>query len=63
MGWGLEEQNVPKDQKCGLAREPDEYWKHYYLIRILLFGLNVDKRCGDKRGKEKFCNLSQNLNS
>lgn len=29
----------------------------------LLFGLSVDKRHGDKRGKERFCNLSQNLNS
>lgn len=24
----------------------------------LLFGLNVDERHGDKRGKERFCNLS-----
>lgn len=32
-------------------------------IQKLLFGLNVDKRHGDKRGKERFCILSQNLKS
>lgn len=29
----------------------------------LLYGLNVDKKLGQKRGKERFCSLSQNLKS
>lgn len=29
----------------------------------LLFGLNEDKRHGSKRGKERCCNLPQNLKS
>lgn len=27
----------------------------------LLYGLNVDKKLGEKRGKERFFSLSQNL--